>query len=77
LTLCLHSPPIQTLDITIDADLWGESLRERGAIKKRGAGRKFLALALVDSKDRVYENRNVSVKYEIFKGGCWARACWI
>lgn len=55
----------QILEIEVPMDLWGEELENFQPVKK---SRKFYTLALVDAKDRLWEERTVSIKYEIFRG---------
>ena len=53
------------VEIEVDADAWGESLEQLSPLRKT---RKSYALALVDYKDRIWEGRNIPVKFEVFRG---------
>lgn len=55
----------QLAEIEIPSDMWGEEYELGAAIRK---SRKYYALALVDAQDNVWEERAVSVKYEVFRG---------
>ncbi|EKU20026.1 bromodomain containing protein, partial [Nannochloropsis gaditana CCMP526] len=58
--------PSEVLDIEVDPDIWGDSLERKAAVRKT---RKYHAVVLVDAEDKVWEGRNLGVRFQIFKGG--------